>query len=185
MLFYIYPIVPYASAFLHSFLLLVTVVKGIYTLASFIFLLRGTGIFLVLFYIYPIVATLRISIFCTVHVSNCTTHYSHLVSFNGNSVISDHHRTDSRALFPAHSGTVMMQADNPGTWLMECQVTDHFKAGMFAFYNVNDTCGKPVNGSSETGITKHYYIAAEEVEWDYGPTGYDSFDGSWLNKTGR
>ena len=28
-LFYIYPIVPYASAFLHSFLLLVTVVKGI------------------------------------------------------------------------------------------------------------------------------------------------------------
>ena len=54
MLFYIYPIVPYAPAVLHSFLLLVTVVKGIGP-KSYTFLLRGTRILLVSFYIYPIV----------------------------------------------------------------------------------------------------------------------------------
>ena len=55
MFFCIYPIVPYAPAFLHSFLLLVTVVKGIGPKTSVIFLLLGTGIVLVFFYIYPIV----------------------------------------------------------------------------------------------------------------------------------
>ena len=47
-LFYIYPIVPYTPAFLHNFLLLETVVKGI-DLKLHTYLLRDTGIFLVLF----------------------------------------------------------------------------------------------------------------------------------------
>ena len=54
MLFYIHPIVPHASAFLHSFLFPVTVVKSIGP-THHIFLLLGTGILLMLFYIHPIV----------------------------------------------------------------------------------------------------------------------------------
>ena len=55
-LFYIYPIVPRGLAFLHSFLLPVSVVcKGNMPIMSYIILLLGAGIFLALFYIYPIV----------------------------------------------------------------------------------------------------------------------------------
>ena len=53
-LFCIYPIVPHAPAFLHSFLLH-DWCKGYRPESPFIFLLLGTGIFLALFCIYPIV----------------------------------------------------------------------------------------------------------------------------------
>jgi len=32
---------------------------------------------------------------------------------------------------------------------------------------------------------RRYYIAAEEVLWNYGPDGYDKFTGQGLNATGR
>ena len=55
MLFYIYPIVAYATTILQSFLLLVTVVNGIGpNEASSIFLLIGTGIFNVLHTNWPL-----------------------------------------------------------------------------------------------------------------------------------
>lgn len=89
-------------------------------------------------------------------------------------------------LFPAHSGTVLMQADNSGKWTIRCKVADHEKAGMLMSYSVNATCS---NQSSVPfrldGKLRRYFIAAEEVVWNYGPSGYNSFNGEPLTQTGR
>ena len=61
-LFYIYPIVPRAPAFLHSFPVINECCKGFRPGISYIFLFPGARIFLVLFYIYPIVP--HASAFC-------------------------------------------------------------------------------------------------------------------------
>ena len=66
MFFYIYPIVPYAPAFLHSFLLLVTVLKGIglkHHLYFYSVVLEFSGVIL-----HVPDSTLRISTLCTVLV---------------------------------------------------------------------------------------------------------------------
>ena len=78
-----------------------------------------------------------------------------------------------------------MQADKPGKWMLECKVSDHWKAGMFMFYSVNSTCGNQTKQSKLDGKVRNYFIAAEKVVWNYGPTGYNAYDGEWLNKTGR
>ena len=105
--------------------------------------------------------------------------------FIGNSLIHDHHRTDILALFPAHSGTVLMHATNPGKWMAGCRIDDHRKAGMFTSYFVNSTCGTKTEQVKLDGKTRRYFIAAEEVIWNYAPSGYNGFDGGWLNTTGR
>eukprot|EP00794_Sanderia_malayensis_P014201 gene14201-15683_t len=115
----------------------------------------------------------------------------HTVSFNGNTVISDHHRTDAKTVFPAHSASLSMQANEAGRWLIQCQILDHIKSGMFAYYNVSSTCAKNSTTTSSSsqpqmhvgGKIRKYYVTAEEVEWDYAPTGYNSFDDEWLNKS--
>ncbi|XP_065054474.1 hephaestin-like protein isoform X2 [Rhopilema esculentum] len=108
----------------------------------------------------------------------------HSISFHGNLIVSDHHRTDTRVLFPAHSGTVTMQADNPGKWMFECKIADHWNAGMFGFYNVSAACGQENKAVTFNGKVREYFIAAEEISWRYSPSQYNSFDGEPLDKTG-
>ena len=107
------------------------------------------------------------------------------VVFMGNSLISDHHRTDFLTLFPAHSGTVLMRANNPGKWMIGCRIDTHREGGMFTSYFVNSTCGKRIDQQQLDGKVRRYFIAAEETVWNYGPTGYNAYDGESLNKTGR
>ena len=56
---------------------------------------------------------------------------------------------------------------------------------MFAFYDVSSTCGLTVNKTKFSGVTREYFIMAEEMPWDYGGTLYNSYDGGLLNQTGR
>lgn len=35
------------------------------------------------------------------------------------------------------------------------------------------------------GKQRHYFIAAEKILWDYGPQGYNKFNGLPLNTSGR
>ena len=107
------------------------------------------------------------------------------VVFMGNSLISDHHRTDFLTLFPAHSGTVLMHANNPGKWMIGCRIDTHRKGGMFTSYYVNSTCGNKTDQQQLGGKVRRYFIAAEETVWNYGPTGYNVYDGESLNKTDR
>lgn len=57
--------------------------------------------------------------------------------------------------------------------------------GMYALFNVSHCDGKSALPSSLTGKTRTYYIAAEEVIWDYGPSGMNNFKGGKLNASGR
>ena len=80
----------------------------------------------------------------------------------------------------------MMEIKNPGTWMLSCQVTDHYIAGMIAYYNVSASCGKKVGTDFIlSGNMREYFITAEEVEWDYGPSQMNLFDGGSLNASGR
>lgn len=51
----------------------------------------------------------------------------HSIYFYGNTFISRRHRTDVVNLFPATFLTAEMIAENPGTWMITCQVSDHLQ----------------------------------------------------------
>ena len=106
-------------------------------------------------------------------------------TFYGQMINIDHHRSDTAAVFPAHTATAVMQVQNPGRWMFSCQVADHLSGGMFTFYDA-ESCRKDLTTSKPTsaGKVRKYYIAAEEGEWDYGPSGKNGYDGGDL-KTGR
>jgi ceruloplasmin len=79
-----------------------------------------------------------------------------------------------------------MTAMNPGTWLLNCLVNDHYSAGMSALFNVTNCAGKPPPTSKQLdGQTLEYFIAAEEVIWDYAPSGWDRFNGGNLTSEDR
>lgn len=49
----------------------------------------------------------------------------HSVHFHGQILSAENHHTDTISLFPASSTTAEMVADNPGKWLLTCNVNDH------------------------------------------------------------
>lgn len=51
----------------------------------------------------------------------------HSIYFYGNTFISRGHRTDVVNLFPATFLTAEMIAENPGKWMITCQVSDHLQ----------------------------------------------------------
>ncbi|XP_070094394.1 ceruloplasmin isoform X4 [Equus przewalskii] len=99
----------------------------------------------------------------------------HAAFFHGQTLTNKNYRIDTINLFPATLFEAFMVAQNPGEWMLSCQNLNHLKAGLQAFFQVQD-CNKP---SSEDDIrgkhVRHYYIAAEEIIWDYAPSGIDTF----------
>ncbi|ELK23585.1 Ceruloplasmin [Myotis davidii] len=99
----------------------------------------------------------------------------HAAFFHGQTLTNKNYRVDTINLFPATLVDAFMVAQNPGEWMLSCQNLNHLKAGLQAFFQVQD-CNKP---SSEVSIrgkhVRHYYIAAEEVIWNYAPSGIDTF----------
>lgn len=73
----------------------------------------------------------------------------HTPHWHGQTVEYANHHTDVIELLPASMVTVDMTANNPGTWLFHCQVTDHMEAGMMATYTIY----KPQQCSSPIQIT--------------------------------
>lgn len=51
----------------------------------------------------------------------------HSAFFHGQILKNRQHRTDTISLFPATFVSVEMEADNPGQWLLACQVNDHLE----------------------------------------------------------
>lgn len=98
----------------------------------------------------------------------------------------DNHRTDAASLFPAHTATGVMEVKQPGRWMFTCSVADHLSGGMFAYYNAKSCSGG--GGTSQPpsgGKLRHYFIAAKEVEWNYGPSGMNKYDGGALDASDR
>ncbi|XP_060717443.1 hephaestin-like protein 1a [Tachysurus vachellii] len=108
----------------------------------------------------------------------------HSAYFHGHTLLDRGHRTDVLSLFPATFVTAKMVPMTIGKWLLSCQVNDHMKAGMQGFYEVS-VCEK--GNAAPTvppGHERHFYIAAEEVIWDYSPSGINKFTGEPLDKEG-
>ncbi len=81
-------------------------------------------------------------------------------------------------LLPATVRSLDMVPDTAGQWLYHCHVHDHLMAGMITMYTVT---GKnrafPKNAKVRT-----YNIAADEVEWDYAPTGQNGCENRPFNE---
>ena len=60
----------------------------------------------------------------------------HTPHWHGKTVQAGKRNTDVIELLPGSMIAVDMVADNPGTWLFHCQVSDHMEAGMMAVYTI-------------------------------------------------
>jgi hypothetical protein len=60
----------------------------------------------------------------------------HTPHWHGKTVSDKLRTTDVIELLPGSMVTVDMLADNPGTWLFHCHVSDHMEAGMMATYTI-------------------------------------------------
>ncbi|XP_074691010.1 hephaestin isoform X4 [Strix aluco] len=107
----------------------------------------------------------------------------HTAYFHGEMLNIRGHRTDVASLFPATFVTADMVPSNPGRWLLSCQINDHIQAGMGALYEVRP-CSRQAPASVLGGRVRKYYIAAKEVQWDYGPSGLDQLSGHRLSEAG-
>ncbi|XP_059140981.1 hephaestin-like [Physella acuta] len=86
-------------------------------------------------------------------------------------------RGDTVSVYSATFVAVATRPSNPGRWLIADFVDDHQKEGTAAFYNVK-TC--PNKGYKRypsrdgySGTTREFFLTAEEITWNYGPTGLD------------
>ena len=69
----------------------------------------------------------------------------HTAHWHGKTVHYGRRHTDVIELLPASQVTVDMFADNVGTWLFHCQVSDHMEAGMMTTYTIQPRRSCPVN----------------------------------------
>uniref|UniRef100_A0A8D0HKS2 Hephaestin n=1 Tax=Sphenodon punctatus TaxID=8508 RepID=A0A8D0HKS2_SPHPU len=107
----------------------------------------------------------------------------HTAFFHGQTLTVRGHRTDVASLFPATFVTAEMMPQNIGRWLLSCQVNDHLQAGMEALYEVRN-CSQQNPEPALKGKLRKYYIAAKEVQWNYGPSGLDQSTGKRLQEPG-
>lgn len=97
----------------------------------------------------------------------------HTPHWHGHTALYDGFRIDQLDMLPGSAETVDMEIDNVGSWLFHCHVNDHITGGMAALYHVSGTD----ESFETTGSVREYYVAAEEVEWDYAPGGVDQCAG--------
>ncbi|KAL4630784.1 ceruloplasmin [Arapaima gigas] len=103
----------------------------------------------------------------------------HSAFFHGQILTDRRHHVDTVSLFPASFVNAEMEPANPGRWLLSCQVNDHLGGGMEAFFDVKK-CFPEVHKPRPHGTVRQYYIAAEEVIWDFGPTQINQYTGNPL-----
>ncbi|XP_051550371.1 ceruloplasmin [Myxocyprinus asiaticus] len=104
----------------------------------------------------------------------------HSAYFHGQVLTDKRHHVDTVSLFPATFVNVEMEADNPGQWLLSCQVNDHLEAGMQAIFEIKK-CFPNVHKPRPFGEVRQYYITAEEIIWDYAPTEINQYSGKKLS----
>ncbi|XP_010183905.1 PREDICTED: coagulation factor V-like [Mesitornis unicolor] len=104
------------------------------------------------------------------------------IHINGQSMEQKHRRVSTVNLVGGASTTVNMTVSEEGRWLISSLVQKHLQAGMHGYLNIRDCGDKEVKKShlsyKERLMVKtwEYFIAAEEVTWDYAPNIPDSLD---------
>lgn len=69
-------------------------------------------------------------------MSNSNEDDVHTVHWHGQTVLSNHMRTDTLPLAPMGMAVADMVPDKDGTWLIHCHVNDHLMGGMQALFKV-------------------------------------------------
>ncbi|XP_033843090.1 coagulation factor V [Periophthalmus magnuspinnatus] len=97
------------------------------------------------------------------------------VHMNGQVLQQDGHKVSSVGLVSGTCATASMTAVHPGRWLLSSHTFKHMEAGMHGFFEVKNCPGFNAPQRTLTIAQKRqsrvwtYYIAAEEVVWDYAP----------------
>ncbi|XP_054712431.1 LOW QUALITY PROTEIN: ferroxidase HEPHL1-like [Uloborus diversus] len=74
-----------------------------------------------------------------------------------------------------------MVARRPGVWPIRCEVGSHAHSGMEAFFRVQQcNNSRPDEKDVLKGKLKEIFIASEEVEWNYAPSGFNFLSGTNL-----
>ena len=67
----------------------------------------------------------------------CTNDFDfHSPHWHGKTLRYRGRQTDVIELLPASMAVADMNANNPGTWMMHCHVSDHIDAGMLTTYTI-------------------------------------------------
>jgi len=90
----------------------------------------------------------------------------HVMHWKGHSVLYRGQRTTGIQLMAGVSSVADMIPAQVGQWGMYCHTNDHIVGGMIAAYDVVGVSLPAVT----SGRTREYFIQAEELVWDYGPT---------------
>ncbi|EOA96830.1 Coagulation factor V, partial [Anas platyrhynchos] len=104
------------------------------------------------------------------------------IHINGQAMEQRHHRISTVNLVGGASTTVNMTVSEEGRWLISSLVQKHLQAGMHGYLTIRDCGDKEAKKSrlsfKERRMVKNweYFIAAEEITWDYAPNIPDSLD---------
>uniref|UniRef100_A0A8C6TZK8 Coagulation factor V n=1 Tax=Neogobius melanostomus TaxID=47308 RepID=A0A8C6TZK8_9GOBI len=97
------------------------------------------------------------------------------VHMNGQVLEQDGHKVSSVGLISGSSATVSMVAVHPGRWLLSSHTIKHMEVGLHGFVDVKECEGFNAPKRTLTVAQRRqsrewiYYIAAEEIIWDYAP----------------
>uniref|UniRef100_UPI0037E7EB91 coagulation factor V n=1 Tax=Semicossyphus pulcher TaxID=241346 RepID=UPI0037E7EB91 len=104
------------------------------------------------------------------------------VHMNGQVLQQTGHKVSSVGLISGSSATASMVAVHTGRWLLSSQIAKHMEAGMHGFVDVTKCDGFKAPRRRMTIEQKRhsrewkYYIAAEEIVWDYAPEVHEHVD---------
>ncbi|KAL2081363.1 hypothetical protein ACEWY4_023216 [Coilia grayii] len=110
------------------------------------------------------------------------------VHFHGQVFSQNGHRVSSLGMVSGTTTSATMTAVHVGRWLITSYLSKHMEAGMHGFLTVEkcENFNKPVRKLSKQEMQSSrlwtYYIAAEEVTWDYTPNPPDYIDADFKNK---
>ncbi|XP_077344389.1 ceruloplasmin-like [Lithobates pipiens] len=93
----------------------------------------------------------------------------HGIHLTGNTFQLYNTTRDVVSITPHVSLSAVMIPDNEGVFNVECMVADHYTGGMRQHYRV-DSCGKSSVKQSPYSRVVTYFIAAEEIDWNYSPS---------------
>ncbi|XP_071090997.1 hephaestin-like protein [Haliotis cracherodii] len=105
----------------------------------------------------------------------------HQMVLSGHSFKQFKHRYNSVSLGVAQFATVTVKMQTPGRWLLYDALFANLEAGSAAFVNVRKCSGGGNNVFRPRQVRRHY-IAAEEVMWNYAPSGKDRYNGAGLHR---
>ncbi|XP_064139040.1 coagulation factor V [Loxodonta africana] len=97
------------------------------------------------------------------------------VHFNGQVLEQNHHKVSAVVLVSAMPTTANMTVSPEGRWAISSLIPKHFQAGMHAYLNI-ENCPKKTRSPKKLTRDQRrhikrweYFVAAEEVIWDYAP----------------